>query len=306
MQLGPSPRFALIGGSAVHVDGKEQYRVRTPFGDCLVSIMDADRRVLFANRHLCTPGTPYSPPHLVDYRSLVWALVVECGSTGVVAIASTGTLHPEEIPVGSVVMPDDYAMARPEAITFWGHPGIGIFDAPQSGGVGRVHYTPADPCNEAWLQLRNRVQCCLASLLDTPAFANQTMAQTQQKETWPFRHGLSDKRPLGVSRDGVDATVYVSTVGPRFETRAEIRHYQQLGHVVGMTCGSEWSLCEELQVPYCLVCFCDNSCNGLSQHPQGPLQEYLDHKKGIAELTSAVVYAVVTELASTPAAAPEA
>lgn len=41
--------------------------------------------------------------------------------------------------------------------------------------------------------------------------------------------------------------VYVNTVGPRFETRAEIRSYRGIGHVVGMTAGHEWMLCEELQ-----------------------------------------------------------
>lgn len=296
LRLGPEPRFGLIGGSGVQVDGKEQHRVTTPFGDCLVSFMDDSRRVLFANRHLCTPGKAYSPPHEVNFQALIWALVVECGcSGGVVAIGSTGTLDPEAIPVGSVVMPDDYAMVRPDAITFWGHPGIGIFAGPakEEGGLGRIHYSPADPCDERWIKLRGRVQQRLAPLLGKLSDGQVKLGGGQTPEIWPFRFG--GPRP-GLLVDGSDATVYVNTIGPRFETRAEIRSYRALGHVVGMTCGSEWALCEELQTPYCLVCFCDNACNGLSAHPNGALQEYLDHKKCIAETSGAVVREIVAEL----------
>merc|ERR1712100_656947 len=102
-------------------------------------------------------------------------------------------------------------------------------------------------------------------------------------------HSLSPGKSLD------DSIVYVNSIGPRFETRAEIRAYQAVGHVVGMTCSKEWALCEELEVPYCLVCFCDNACNGLSTHPGGALQEYLDHKQSIASVTSAVVQQLVKE-----------
>ena len=44
---------------------------------------------------------------------------------------------------------------------------------------------------------------------------------------------------------------------------------------------------QELCLPYVLVCAVDNSANGLSLHPGGPVQEYLDHKGAIAEVSPA-------------------
>ncbi len=47
---------------------------------CLLSALDADKRVLFASRHMCTTidaatgKATYAPPHLVNYKALIWAL----------------------------------------------------------------------------------------------------------------------------------------------------------------------------------------------------------------------------------------
>ena len=48
------------------------------------------------------------------------------------------------------------------------------------------------------------------------------------------------------------------------QTRSEIRALTDKGHIVGMTCGSEWILAAELMMPYALVCAVDNCCSGLS------------------------------------------
>jgi len=281
-------RVGIVGGSGVQLDNQEPWLEETPFGPCLLSHLDANKQIVFASRHNCTnvdretQRATYAPPHEVNFHALVWALVVKAGCTrGLVALGSTGTLHPETIPVGSVVMPDDYYMVHPEPVTFWGNKGVGAFEVPE-GGSACVHYAPADPCNDGWNNFRTHVQQALGPLLQTHSERIQ-VARGQTPELWPCVHGLVPGSDLGTS------LVYVNTVGPRFETRAEIRAYQQVGHIVGMTCGKEWALCEELQVPYCLVCFCDNACNGLSKHPKGALQEYLDHKQTIAQVTGAVV-----------------
>ncbi|CAK9013784.1 Probable S-methyl-5'-thioinosine phosphorylase (5'-methylthioinosine phosphorylase) (MTI phosphorylase) (MTIP), partial [Durusdinium trenchii] len=117
-------------------------KVSTPWGDCLLASLDPDRRVIFANRHLCTQldngQVNYAPPHEVNYRALVWALVVESQCQAVVSLSSTGTLHPEEIPVGSMLSAEDYYMVTPQATTFWGHKQIGSFEPPDRGdSVGR-------------------------------------------------------------------------------------------------------------------------------------------------------------------------
>mmetsp|Transcript_25067 Transcript_25067/g.40155 ORF Transcript_25067/g.40155 Transcript_25067/m.40155 type:complete len:304 (+) Transcript_25067:83-994(+) len=293
--LGQQPRFGVIGGSGVVIEGRDPWKVQTPYGEVLLTTLDDDHRVVFANRHLCTTidaetgKAKYAAPHEVNYRALIWALVVESGCNGgVVALGSSGTLHPEVVPVGSVIIADDYYMVTPEPMTFSGSDKIGLFAVPENG-VGRIHYTPADPLDERWGKFKENVQIALRAILPDVE-SKVKLAKGQTRELWPCAHSLKPGQDLE------DSVVYVNTVGPRFETRAEIRAYRQVGHVVGMTCGREWSLCEELCVPYVLVCFCDNACNGLSKHPGGALQEYLDHKQSISDVTSAVVRQLVAEL----------
>lgn len=285
--LGALPRYGLIGGSGVQVKSDDRWTVETPFGKCVLAALDDAKRVIFANRHLCTTlnaegQAEYAPPHEVNYRALVWALVVSSQCSAVVSLSSTGTLHPDDIPVGSMLAAEDYYMVTPSAMTFWGHPKIGSFQAPEEG-VGRIHYSPADPeMRKDWM---TRIQRILQAV---PGKANGKVkfAKGQSASSWPLVQG--------------EEMVYVNTVGPRFETRAEIRSYRGIGHVVGMTAGNEWMLCEELQVPYFLLCCCDNACNGLSKHPQGALQEYLDNKQVVADVTAAVVYQLVDGLTNDP------
>ena len=51
-------------------------------------------------------------------------------------------------------------------------------------------------------------------------------------------------------------------------------------------------------MPYFLLCCCDNACNGLSRHPAGALQEYLENKQLVAETTTAVVQQLVQGLSA--------
>lgn len=290
-------RYGIIGGSGVQLEGKDPRLVETPFGPCLVSVMDNDGVVLFASRHMCTTidenGKPkYAPPHEVNYKAMIWALVVESGCHGgVVAFGSTGTLHPETVPVGAVALADDYYMVRPEPITFWGHEKIGSFAVPENGGVGRIHFTPANTIDQEvqWTKFRQQIQTMLQPMLANLG-DKVKLAKGQTPEIWPGVHSLTPGQDLA------NSFVYVNSIGPRFETRAEIRAYRAVGHCVGMTCGREWALCEELCVPYCLICFCDNACNGLSTHPGGALEEYLEHKSKIGEVTAAVVQRLIEAL----------
>mmetsp|Transcript_2503 Transcript_2503/g.6289 ORF Transcript_2503/g.6289 Transcript_2503/m.6289 type:complete len:304 (-) Transcript_2503:45-956(-) len=291
---GPS-RIGIIGGSGVKVADAKPWRVETPYGDCLLSFLDEAKQLVFASRHHCTKVSVesdtagYAPPHEVNYHALVWALVVEARCTrGIVAFGSTGSLDPVRVPIGAVVMPDDYYMVRPEPVSFWGNEKVGAFDVP-SGGVGKIHLTPADVLNERWCGFTAEVQAILAPLY-AKLSEKVKLAEGQSAQIWPCVHSIKP----GTTAD--DSLVYVNTIGPRFETRAEIRAYAKVGHVVGMTCAREWALAEELQVPYCLVCVCDNACNGMSQHPGGALQEYLDHKTAIADVTGAIMHTLVKGL----------
>lgn len=296
MSSGSPPRFGIIGGSGVQLEGRNPWRVETPYGPCQLAALDEAKRVLFASRHSCTSfdeaGKPvYAPPHVVNYRAIIWALVAcEGCKGGIIALGSTGSLDTEGIPVGSVVMADDYYMVRPEPVTFFPNAHIGSFETP-GDGIGRMHYTPANPLDTEWLGLRRSVQQMLRPVFEG-AKDRIKLARGQTSEIWPCVHSLCPGKELS------DSLVYVNSIGPRFETRAEIRTYRSAGHVVGMTCGNEWMLCEELCVPYCLVCFCDNACNGLSTHPGGALEEYLEHKQTISDITTKVIEQIVAGLST--------
>lgn len=63
----------------------------------------------------------------------------------------------------------------------------------------------------------------------------------------------------------LDSGVYAQTLGPRFETAAEIRSLAiQGGDIVGMTCAHEATLCKELGLPYAVLCMIDNFANGIA------------------------------------------
>uniref|UniRef100_A0A7S3E885 Nucleoside phosphorylase domain-containing protein n=1 Tax=Rhodosorus marinus TaxID=101924 RepID=A0A7S3E885_9RHOD len=61
----------------------------------------------------------------------------------------------------------------------------------------------------------------------------------------------------------VASGTYVQTVGPRFETKAEVRFLSSLGDVIGMTAASEAVLALELGMDYAVICMIDNYANGL-------------------------------------------
>jgi len=61
--------------------------------------------------------------------------------------------------------------------------------------------------------------------------------------------------------------IYVQTIGPRLETRAEIAVLKNFGHVVGMTMAHEATLCQEVELSYASICSVDNYCHGISETP---------------------------------------
>lgn len=61
--------------------------------------------------------------------------------------------------------------------------------------------------------------------------------------------------------------VYVQTLGPRFETKAEINLFRNYADVVGMTMASEATLSAECEIPYASLCSVDNYANGIARRP---------------------------------------
>jgi 5'-methylthioinosine phosphorylase len=63
----------------------------------------------------------------------------------------------------------------------------------------------------------------------------------------------------------VDGGVYWQTIGPRFETPAEIRMLASHADLVGMTIASECVVAGELGLEYAAICVVDNLANGLAE-----------------------------------------
>jgi purine nucleoside phosphorylase len=64
-----------------------------------------------------------------------------------------------------------------------------------------------------------------------------------------------------------DGGIYWQTIGPRFETQAEIRLLAAHADVVGMTIASECVLAGEVGTAYAAVCVVDNLANGVGDAP---------------------------------------
>jgi Purine nucleoside phosphorylase len=65
----------------------------------------------------------------------------------------------------------------------------------------------------------------------------------------------------------VTEAVYAQTIGPRYETPAEVRLLAQFAEIVGMTMANEADCAAELGLPYAAVCAIDNWANGIDETP---------------------------------------
>lgn len=90
--------------------------------------------------------------------------------------------------------------------------------------------------------------------------------------TYPFSRPLRQLVVEAARGAGIalhDSATYVSVEGPRYETAAEIRLFQRWGmDVVGMTNGTEATLCRELGLCYVTIALVTNMGAGLSA--EGP------------------------------------
>lgn len=110
--------LAVIGGSGLtqlsNLEVGRREVVRTPFGEpsgALTFGRVGCQEVVFLARH----GYGHTiPPHRVNYRANLWALVKEAGAKGVVSVASVGSIRRDLAP-GSLIVPDqiiDYTWGR--------------------------------------------------------------------------------------------------------------------------------------------------------------------------------------------------
>jgi 5'-methylthioadenosine phosphorylase len=79
-----------------------------------------------------------------------------------------------------------------------------------------------------------------------------------------------------------DGGVYWQTIGPRFETPAEIRLIAANADVVGMTIASECVVAKELGLSYAAICVVDNLANGIGARALS-VEEMEAHRDANAE-----------------------
>jgi len=95
----------------------------------------------------------------------------------------------------------------------------------------------------------------------------------------------------------VDGGVYAQTIGPRFETPAEVRALARVADVVGMTLAAETVLAGEAGLAYAAVCSVDNLANGIAEAPL-TVEEYRQGRDRTAETLSAALESVLPALAT--------
>jgi 5'-methylthioadenosine phosphorylase len=109
-----------------------------------------------------------------------------------------------------------------------------------------------------------------------------------------LRQGLiGTARDMGLSVH--DGGTYVQAMGPRLETKAEIRAMSGFGDVVGMTMASEATLANELDMRYASLCMVDNYCHGLAEEPL-TYEKILENQKKSSESAKALMVKFLGEL----------
>lgn len=110
--------LAIIGGSGLsqlsNMDVSHQKVIRTPYGEpsgTLTFGSIGEQAVVFLARH----GFGHTiPPHRVNYRANIWALVQGAGADRIVSVASVGGIRADLAP-GALVVPHqliDYTSGR--------------------------------------------------------------------------------------------------------------------------------------------------------------------------------------------------
>lgn len=105
----------------------------------------------------------------------------------------------------------------------------------------------------------------LVSCDDYVSFSPMTYVKTEMKGSVPeVKNGLIDSIAKMTRHPIERGRVYIQTLGPRFETPAEVRVLQMLGcDVVGMTFANEADLFSEVEISLNSLCMVDNFANGI-------------------------------------------
>jgi 5'-methylthioadenosine phosphorylase len=112
-----------------------------------------------------------------------------------------------------------------------------------------------------------------------------------------WREGVLAASRSGGANPVEDGGVYWQTIGPRFETPAEIRMMATHADLVGMTMASECVVAGELGLSYAAVCVVDNLANGVGAASLDVEELEADRARNAARLAG-TLEALLPELAA--------
>ncbi len=123
-------------------------------------------------------------------------------------------------------------------------------------------------------------------------FRSDTFFDSEVKHITPEMSGeLRQMLGEAAEKEGIPVHyggVYIQTLGPRLETRAEIRMYSEFADIVGMTVGTESALSQELGISFAAICSVDNYAHGIGGEVPD-FQEILARSGKNQERTKAIV-----------------
>lgn len=94
---------------------------------------------------------------------------------------------------------------------------------------------------------------------------------------------------IRIKKDGIAVT----TTGPRFETKSEVRYLKKTGaNLVSMTASYEAILMKEMEIPFAALAICTNMATGLSRKPvnqEDVLETFTKTKEKINTLVQELV-----------------
>ncbi|NLI62585.1 MAG: MTAP family purine nucleoside phosphorylase [Methanosarcinaceae archaeon] len=119
-------------------------------------------------------------------------------------------------------------------------------------------------------------------------FFNEKTVHTDMSD--PYCKSVRDvlKNILDEKNIEYNEGIYVATEGPRFETKAEIRFYKNIGDAVGMTGVPEVVLAKEAGLCYASLCLITNYAAGIEENKILTIKEVTDEveksRKNIREI----------------------
>jgi 5'-methylthioadenosine phosphorylase len=115
----------------------------------------------------------------------------------------------------------------------------------------------------------------------------------------PWRERVVDEWSRSAKPPLRDGGVYWESIGPRFETPAEIRLIARHSDVIGMTIASECVIAGELGLRYAAICIVDNLANGVGER-ELTVEEFRAgrerNRERLGEVMSAIVPALAAEV----------